>query len=193
MPTFKESIEKFQPNSIKEWREWLEKNYDRSVGVWLVKYKKEVGKNYIDYAQAVEEALCYGWIDSVANKVDDERNMLMFTPRKPKSPWSRLNKTRIEKLIKEGRMKPQGLKLIEEAKKDGSWFIYDEIEDLIEPKDLKKSLDENKIARENWNKFSPSFKKGILWKIKTSKTPETRSKRIKEVIEKAALNQKAFY
>jgi uncharacterized protein YdeI (YjbR/CyaY-like superfamily) len=109
------------PKTRKQWRQWLEKNHLSSPGIWLIYYKKESGKPRVSYEEAVEEALCFGWIDSLPRKLDNERAMLKFTPRKPKSVWSELNKTRVDKLNKNRLMTPSGLKKIEQAKKDGSW------------------------------------------------------------------------
>ena len=122
------------------WRAWLEENHAITAGVWLVYYKKHTGKPGISYDEAVEEALCFGWIDSRPNTLDDERYMQFFSPRKAKSPWSKLNKQRIEKLMQQGLLEPAGLLVIEEAKRDGSWSSYDAIEELMIPEDLQQAL-----------------------------------------------------
>src|SRR6185312_14358897 len=131
MPEFAgDPLERYYAKDRHEWRKWLEENAATSQGVWLIYYKQSSGKPCVPYAEAVEEALCFGWIDSRANALDDERSMQLFTPRKPKSPWSRLNKERIERLMREGRMTPAGLAKIEAAKRDGSWGAYDAVEAL---------------------------------------------------------------
>lgn len=134
------------PLTRAEWRAWLEKNHDRAKGVWLVMYKKATGKAQVNYNDAVEEALCYGWIDSKGGKLDNERTMLWLTPRKPGSKWSKLNKTRVEQLVQSGLMTPTGRALIDEAQRDGSWTSQDAIEALEIPDDLAQALAANPQA-----------------------------------------------
>lgn len=173
------------------WRAWLAKHHAGSPGVWLVYYKKDSGQPSVVYAEAVEEALCYGWIDSRPNKLDDDRYMQLFSPRKPKSPWSKLNKDRVARLIQAGRMTPAGLAKIEQAKADGSWARYDGVETLSVPPDLKRALAANATARKHFGAFSPSSKKIILWWIHSAKKPETRAKRVAETVALAEKNIKA--
>ena len=130
-----------------EWRAWLEGNHEESSGVWLVSWKKATGKPFVPFMDAVDEALCYGWVDSKINRLDEERAMRLFTPRNPKSPWSRINKEKVARLVNEGRMTASGMRLVEGAKADGSWNIYDEIEDLVVPPDLASALAENSLRR----------------------------------------------
>ena len=142
---------KAPPNSIHpktrvEWRKWLELNHTRAEGVWLISYKKATGKPRFEYDEAVEEALCFGWIDSKPNKLDDERSMLWFAPRKAGTGWSKINKARAEKMIATGRMSPAGRAKIEAAKRDGSWSALDTIEALEIPPDLAAALSANPIA-----------------------------------------------
>lgn len=179
------------PKSRAEWRKWLEENYTRTEGVWLIMYKKGTGKPRVDYAEAVEEALCFGWIDSKGNKLDDERSMLWMAPRKPKTGWSKLNKERIEKLIKSGFMTAAGLAKINAAKKDGTWNALDAIEALEIPPDLAKAFSKNKTAREYFDAFPRSVKRGILEWIASAKKPETRANRIEETVTKAEKNIRA--
>lgn len=155
--------------------------------------KKASRQETLSYSESVEEALCFGWIDSLPRKLDVERHLLLFTPRKPKSPWSKLNKSRIASLIESGKMTERGFRLIEEAKKDGSWSVYDEAEDLTEPEDLIAALNSTELARKNWDTFSPSSRKGILWWIKSAKSVETRLKRIEETTRMAILGLRANY
>ncbi len=183
--------EHYYARDREEWRQWLEKNHVTSRGVWLISYKQQAGQPFVAYADAVEEALCFGWIDSRPNVLDEERYARFFSPRKPKSPWSRLNKQRIEKLIEQGLMTGAGLVVIEAAKRDGSWNSYDAIEDLTIPVDLEKALAANPTASQYFQAFSPSVKKSILWWIESAKRSETREKRIEETVRLAALNQKA--
>ena len=130
---------RYYPKTRKEWRRWLTRNHETSSGVWLINYKKESGRPRVPYADAVEEALCFGWIDSVMNPLDDHSFMQLFTPRKPKSNWSKLNKQRIESLIEQGLMTPAGMAKIEAAQKDGSWTSLDKVEALDVPPDLAKA------------------------------------------------------
>jgi uncharacterized protein YdeI (YjbR/CyaY-like superfamily) len=182
---------KFYAKDRQEWRAWLEQNHATASGVWLIYYKKETGKPQVAHDEAVEEALCFGWIDSVANKVDTDSRLQMFSPRNPKSPWSGLNKRRIEKLIEQGLMTAAGLAKIEAAKQDGSWYSYDAIETLTVPEDLALALSANADADKYFAAFSPSSKKMILWWIASAKRPETRQKRIEETVRLAAQNIKA--
>src|SRR3954447_26856627 len=128
--------EQVQPESLAEWRAWLAQNHDRGAGVWLVMRKASAGGPRISYEESVEQALCFGWVDSKGKALDAERTMLWFAPRKARSGWSRPNKVRIERLIAAGLMAPAGLALIEAAKADGSWTLLDPVEDLIVPDDL---------------------------------------------------------
>lgn len=188
-----DEFERFTPGSRREWREWLAQNNGKSPGVWLVYYKKHTGKPTVSYDEAVEEALCFGWIDSVPNVIDDDRYMQLFSPRKAKSPWSRLNKTRIEKLVNDGLMTEAGQKKIDEAKTDGTWTSYDAVEDLIIPPDLAEALAANETAKKNFDAFADSYKKGILWNVINAKRPETRAKRIEEIVRLAEVNKKAGF
>jgi uncharacterized protein YdeI (YjbR/CyaY-like superfamily) len=184
------------PNSIHpktraEWRRWLEQHHTRAEGVWLISFKKGTGKPRLEYDEAVEEALCFGWIDSKPNKLDDERSMLWFAPRKPGTGWSRANKNRAEKLIEAGLMAPAGLTKIKAAKQDGSWYALDSIEALEIPPDLARTLAANETAREYFDAFPPSVKRAILEWIASAKKQETRARRIAETVESAARNIRA--
>ena len=179
------------PKSRAEWRKWLEENHTRPEGVWLISYKKATGKPRFDYAEAVEEALCFGWIDSKGNKLDEERSMLWFAPRKPRTGWSKPNKERVAKLLKAGWMAPAGLAKVEAAKKDGSWNALDSVEALEIPPDLKKAFSKNRTAKEYFDAFPRSVKRGILEWISSAKKTETRAKRIEETVAKAEQNIRA--
>lgn len=180
-----------QPKSRVEWREWLSSHHTQAEGVWLITFKKSSGKQHLDYAEAVEEALCFGWVDSKGNKLDEERTMLWLTQRKKGSGWSKLNKSRIEKLIAAKLMMPAGLAKIEAAKKDGSWSSLDSIEELEIPPDLEKCLAANKTAYKYFNEFPRSAKRAILFWVTNAKKPETRAKRIQETIKSASKNIRA--
>jgi uncharacterized protein YdeI (YjbR/CyaY-like superfamily) len=179
------------PKSRADWRKWLEENHARAEGIWLVSYKKATGRQSFDYEESVEEALCFGWIDSRGNKLDDERTMLWFAPRKAGSKWAKPNKERVAKLIKAGLMAPAGLAKVEAAKKDGAWNALDSVDALEIPPDLAKALSKNKTAREYFETFPRSVKRAILEWILNAKRPETRAKRIEETVTLAEKNIRA--
>lgn len=174
-----------------EWRAWLELHHTQPNGVWLISYKQATGKPRVTYDEAVEEALCWGWIDSKPNKLDDERTMLWFAPRKAGTGWSKPNKERAEKLINVGRMAPAGLAKIDAAKEDGSWNALDGVEALGIPPDLAQAFAANPTAQQYWDAFPRSAKRGILEWISNAKKPETRAKRIEETVTLAADNKRA--
>jgi len=183
----------FHAKTQKEWRKWLEKNHRSEKAVWLIFYKKGSGIQSTNYAEALEEALCFGWIDSKANKKDDESYYQYFAKRKPESNWSKINKEKIAGLIEKGLMTPAGFESIEIAKRNGTWSALDEVEELIIPPDLQLHFDKNIAAFENWKNFSRSIKRGILEWILNAKKPETRHKRIAETVELAEKNIKANF
>lgn len=164
------------------WRKWLDKNHESSTGVWLIYYKKESGKTRVPYADAVEEALCYGWIDSTVNPIDEDGYMQLFTPRKEKSGWSKLNKERIVRLVEQGLMTPAGMKKIETAKKNGSWEKLDGIEAFTIPDELKKAFKANKKAEQYFGTLSNTTRKMILHYISTAKRQETKDNRVAEMM-----------
>ena len=174
-----------------EWRAWLTENHERAEGVWLVSFKKATGKSRFDYGEAVEEALCFGWIDSRPNKLDDERSLLWFALRKTGTGWSRPNKERIMRMTELGQMFPAGLKKIEATKADGSWSALDEVENLVIPHDLQVSLNSYPNAAKNFSDFPRSAKRGILEWVAQARTEATRSKRIFETASLAQLNKRA--
>ena len=184
------------PNSIHpltraEWRAWLEENHTRGEGVWLISYKKATGMSRMAYDEAVEEALCFGWVDSKPNKLDDERSLLWFAPRKPGTGWSKPNKERVARLIAAGLMAPAGLAKVEAAKADGSWAALDAVEALEIPSDLGQALAANPTARRHWDAFPRSVKRGILEWINNAKKSETRARRVEETVTLAAENRRA--
>ncbi|KAB8334740.1 hypothetical protein SD80_006890 [Scytonema tolypothrichoides VB-61278] len=189
MPQFENQLQTFYAKDRKEWREWLEKNHHTCVGVWLIYYKVKSGKSSVQYSEAVKEALCFGWIDSKVKSLDKERYMQIFTPRKPKSVWSKLNKQYIQELIEQDLMTEAGFKKIEVAKQNGSWTTLDEIEALIIPADLKQALEANETANRYFEAFSNSSKKNILFWINNAKHPQTRLKRIEQTVTSAAENK----
>jgi uncharacterized protein YdeI (YjbR/CyaY-like superfamily) len=184
-------VKTFHAESKTAFRNWLIENHKTETNLWLIIYKKDSGVPSITYDQAVDEALCFGWIDSVINKRDDESFFQYFAPRKPKSSWSRVNKLKIEKLISEGLMTESGLKMVELAKQTGTWTALDDVENLINPPDLQEALDQKPLAKEYFNLFPRSVKRGILEWLMNAKQAETRLKRITEIVEKAERNERA--
>jgi uncharacterized protein YdeI (YjbR/CyaY-like superfamily) len=179
------------PHTRAEWREWLSANHQQPTGVWLVSYKKATGKLEFDYDAAVEEALCFGWIDSKPNKLDAERSMLWFAPRQSGTGWSKPNKLRIDRAIANDLMTPAGMAKIAAAKLDGSWSKLDAVENLEIPDDLAIALAAQPPASANFEAFPRSTKRGILEWILNAKTPATRAKRILETATLAAQNLRA--
>ena len=154
-------------------------------------WKKATGRPFVPYSDTVDEALCFGWVDSRPNTLDDERAMRLFTPRNPGSPWSRINKGKVARLTEQGRIAATGVALVETAKKNGAWTIYDEIEDLVIPPDLSAALDRNELARDFFENFSDSSKKNILWWIKSARRSQTRASRVSKTVEMASENRMA--
>jgi uncharacterized protein YdeI (YjbR/CyaY-like superfamily) len=193
MPARRSSITSFHPKTRDEWHEWLSANHASSKGVWLVLVKKSASLPGITYDEAVEEALCFGWIDGRLNTLDAQHYKLYMSARRSGSVWSRLNKQRIRKLVYEGRMTPAGLAKIEAARKDGSWDALNAIDRLEMPVDLQTELAANAAAQRNFEAFSPSSKKIILFWIASAKREATRQKRIDETVRLAARNLKAAH
>jgi len=167
-----------------DWRLWLIKNHDKTEEIWLIFHKKHTGVPSITYDDAVEEALCFGWIDSLKKKVDENRYKQKFTPRRKNSKWSELNKRRVEKLISQDLMATAGLKTVHQAKLDGSWdLIPTSRQTIIMPEELEEALAQNKRALLFFESLAPSYKKHFAGWVDTAKKPETRQRRIKECIE----------
>jgi uncharacterized protein YdeI (YjbR/CyaY-like superfamily) len=179
------------PMTRAEWRRWLEQNHTRTQGVWLISFKKATGKPRVEYDEAVEEALCFGWIDSKSLKLDDERTMLWFTARKRGTGWSKPNKERVERLIAAGLMTEMGMAKIAAAQQDGSWNALDAVEALEVPPDLAAALAGYPSAQAHFEAFPRSAKRSILEWIASAKTPATRAKRVEETARLAADNIRA--
>ncbi|MEL7002962.1 MAG: YdeI/OmpD-associated family protein [Bacteroidota bacterium] len=173
------------------WRQWLEDNHSQETAVWLIIFRKESDHASVYYPQAVDDALCYGWIDSKPNKRDDHSYYQYFSARNPKSNWSKVNKDKVERLIAEGLMRPAGFKIIEIAKQNGTWDTLNDVDNLIVPPDLSKLFEANPKAFNYWKDFPDSTKRGILEWIFNAKRPETRQKRIIETVELAEKNVRA--
>mgnify|MGYP001576358816 CR=1 FL=1 len=178
-------------NDRNEWRSWLEKNHMNTKEVWLLHYKKQSKKQTLDHIDAVEEALCFGWIDSKLKKIDQERYILKYSPRKQKSVWSKINKENAEKMIASGKMTHAGLEKIEETKKHGLWdtAYTNKLKERI-PLDLKKALLADSIAWDNFQHFANSYRNMYCGWVKNAKTNETRKRRIAQVVERSQNNKK---
>jgi len=172
-----------------DWRGWLEKNHAREKEIWLIYYKKHTGKPRIPYEDAVEEALCYGWIDSIVKRIDDERYMQKFTPRNERSVWSESNKKRVASLISEGRMTEAGMSKVRAAKVSGQWSLT-RVENPGMPEEFESALAANKNADRNFRSLAPSHQKRFVGWIAAAKRSETREKRSAEAIRILEQNQK---
>jgi uncharacterized protein YdeI (YjbR/CyaY-like superfamily) len=189
----KDGINTFYAKSQKEWRNWLKQNHNKEKSVWLIIYKKASSTPSVYYSEAVDEALCFGWIDSKPNKRDANSYYQYFSKRNPKSNWSKVNKIKVAKLLAKELIAPAGLEAIAIAKKNGTWEALDEIEELLVPKDLQNLFDKDLIAYQNWQNFPPSAKRGILEWILNAKRQETRLKRIETTVKLAKNNVKANF
>lgn len=185
------------PNSVEvksrqEWRDWLVQNHQASQGIWLITYKKAANPQFhITQDDIVEEALCFGWIDSKPAKLDDIRTMLYIAPRSPKSLWSALNKVRAQKMIEQSQMQPAGLQAINLAQAYGTWDALNDVENLVVPPDLDQAFQKYPQAKSNFQAFPKSAQRGILEWILQAKTPATRTKRINQTAELAEQNIRA--
>jgi uncharacterized protein YdeI (YjbR/CyaY-like superfamily) len=173
------------------WRAWLAANHATARGAWLVTWRPRSGRVSLDYEAALEEALCFGWVDSTGGHVDDERGKLYFAPRKPRSVWAASNKARVERLTAQGRMAPAGLAAVERAKANGSWEILDAAERLEVPRDLTAALEARPPAAANFAAFPPSSRKMLLGWVAVARRPQTRAARISRIAEAAAHNERA--
>jgi uncharacterized protein YdeI (YjbR/CyaY-like superfamily) len=173
----------FYPSSPEKWRDWLEENHETEKSIWLLFYKVSSDKSSLTWSEAVDEALCFGWIDSTKKSIDHESYKQLFCQRKAKSTWSKVNKDKVEELSKAGKIQAAGWKCIEVAKENGSWNILDEVEALIVPKDLETEFAKFPEAKDFYLRLSKSYKKGILSWIVMAKRADTRQKRIQEIVE----------
>jgi uncharacterized protein YdeI (YjbR/CyaY-like superfamily) len=179
--------------SAKEWEKWLKRNHADSDGIWLCIQKKESTKSSPTYAEALDVALCYGWIDGQKNRHDESSWIQKFTPRRPRSNWSKRNTEHAERLIRTGKMKPAGLAEVEAAKKDGRWkTAYESSRDATIPKDFLKALKQNKKAEAFFKSLNKTNLYSIVYRLQTAKTPATRQKRMNTMIEMLAKGE-AFH
>jgi uncharacterized protein YdeI (YjbR/CyaY-like superfamily) len=181
-----QEIESFTPTSQQEWRNWLQENHQVRQSVWLIYGKKKFNKPSISWEQAVEEALCFGWIDSTRRSLDEETFSQFFCKRKSGSVWSKINKTKVAWLIEEGLMTQAGFDSIAIAQQNGSWSILDEVEELTVPADLELALAGDAVALAFFTGLSKSVKKAILQWLVLARRAETREKRISEIVSHAA-------
>jgi uncharacterized protein YdeI (YjbR/CyaY-like superfamily) len=178
-------------NNPKELHKWLAKHHQQTSGIWLRIYKKASGKSTVTYQEAVDEALCYGWIDGQKRSYDTESYIQKFTPRRPKSPWSKINTGKVERLIKAGRMKPAGLKQIEGAKADGRWAkAYDSSSTAKMPQDFMRAVSKNKKAKAFFATLTKANTYAIFYRLQSAKKPETRERRMKQILEMLAQGRK---
>lgn len=183
MAKFEDTLPQLYVPDRASWRAWLAENHASSSGIWFVYYKKHTGQPSVAYPDVVRECLCFGWIDSKVKTLDDQRYRQIITPRKPKSVWSKLNKSYIEELLAEGLLTGAGLAKIEAAKADGSWTALDAVEAGLVPDDLQTALESNPAALARFTSLSLSKRKLILAPLQAAKRPETRQARILQALE----------
>ena len=181
----------YHAESRVQWRAWLEAHHGSAPGVWVCSWKGATGKPACPYPEVVEEAICFGWIDSTVNPLDDERALQLLTPRKAKSGWTRLNRQRAADMEAAGLMTDAGRRAIEVARANGWWTIYDPVEDLLEPDELAAALDADVSARRHWDGFPPSARKQMLWWVISAAKPETKASRVATIVEQAARGERA--
>jgi uncharacterized protein YdeI (YjbR/CyaY-like superfamily) len=188
-PRFEDQLTSIEAIDRQTWRQWLADHHQTAIGIWLIYYKVGSGKPSVRYPEAVQEALCFGWIDSKVQTLDDDRYRQIFTPRKPGSVWSKLNKQYVANLIEQSLMTEAGMTKIIAAQQDGSWNLLDAIEALVIPVDLEQALAADSAAQQHFQSFSNSVKKYILSWIGSAKRPETRRNRINQTVSAAAQNR----
>ena len=174
------------------WRAWLADHHETSKGVYLTSWRRGSGKTSVSYEEAVEEALCVGWIDSTGRNLDEERSLQWYAPRRARSAWARSNKERVERLMAAGQMLPAGLAAIEEAKRTGMWTLLDDVENLIVPDDLAAALAAVPPARDNWDGFPKSARRTMLEWVVQARRAETRSDRIARIADGASRGERAY-
>jgi uncharacterized protein YdeI (YjbR/CyaY-like superfamily) len=189
--TWKFDFPIFHAETRAAWRSWLAAHHATQRGVWLASWKRATGRPAVPYEEAVEEALCFGWIDSTVNTLDGGRALQLMTPRRPRSGWTRLNRERVARLEADGLMTDAGRRAVETAQANGWWALMDSVEDLVEPDDLTAALDQTPAARTSWDGFPPSARKQMLWSIVTAAKPETRARRIAAIVAAAAEGRRA--
>jgi len=189
--TWKFSYPIYHAETRSQWRAWLDANHRTTPGVWLCSWRATTERPRCPYPEVVEEALCFGWIDSTVTILDDDRGLQLLTPRKPKSGWTRLNRRRVADMEAAGLMADAGRRSVEVAKGNGWWTIYDPVEDLVEPDDLAAALDANDAARVTWDGFPASARKVMLWWVISAAREDTQARRIATIVAKAAEGERA--
>jgi uncharacterized protein YdeI (YjbR/CyaY-like superfamily) len=174
--------ERVEVSSADEFRVWLEANGDRTAPAWIVTYKKHVPGRHVPWGDVIDELLCFGWIDSLARRLDEDRMMVLVGPRKPGSAWSRVNKEKVGRLVAEGRMRPRGLAKVDAAKADGSWAFLDDVEALVVPDDLAEALSVEGQAAVGWAAYAPSARKMALYWLKQARSERTRQRRVQAIV-----------
>lgn len=187
-----DEVERVHLETRAEWRAWLAEHHATARGVHLVSWTPGTGRPAVGYVESVCEALCFGWVDSVGRRLDDERRLQYFSPRKPRSGWARTNKERVERLRAEGLMTEAGERVIAEAVANGSWTLLDDVEAGVEPEDLRAALDASPAARRHWDGFPPSARKVMLQWLVQARTAGTRDQRLAAVVEGAAQGVRAY-
>jgi uncharacterized protein YdeI (YjbR/CyaY-like superfamily) len=188
MPTLE--VETFCPTSREHWRKWLRENHGQKQAVWLVYHKKHTGTPSLTWSEAVSEALCFGWIDSQAKPIDADIYRQLFSRRKPTSGWSRVNKKKIQQLLADNLMMPAGLAAIEVAQQNGSWALLDQVDALVVPPDLAQALQASPLADSYFAGLSRTDRRNLLQWLVLARRPETRQRRLAEIVALAAQQQK---
>jgi uncharacterized protein YdeI (YjbR/CyaY-like superfamily) len=190
-PTWRFDLPIYHPPDLAAWRAWLSANHSRARGVWVASWRRSSGRAPVPYEHLVEEALCFGWIDSTVNLLDDDRGLQLMTPRKAKSSWTRLNRERVAAMEAQGRMTDAGRRAVAVAQANGWWTRYDAVEDLNEPDDLADALDATPAARAVWDGFPPSARKQMLWWVISAAKAETRARRVATIVAEASVGRRA--
>lgn len=189
-PTWKFDYPVVHAETREQWRAWLAEHGASARGVWLCSWRTPTGRARCPYPDAVEEAICFGWIDSTSAILDEERGLQLFSPRKGKSSWTRLNRARAAEMEERGLMTEGGRAAIAVAQANGWWTILDTVEDVEESADLAAALDAHPLARSNWDAFPPSARKFGLWQVVSAARPETRAQRIARIVEESAAGKR---
>lgn len=182
MSSFDSKLREIHPKTRAGWRSWLKENHAKCDGVWLIYYRASTGKRRLSWEDAVREALCFGWIDSKVKPIDDARYKQTFTPRKPRSVWSKINKQYIAELIEAELMTDAGLRAVDIAKKNGAWSLLEPVDALIVPADLESALRTSKRAREAYEALPKPAKRSVLYSLYSTKREDTRAKRLAKAL-----------
>jgi len=182
MASFEAELGEIHPKTRAGWRSWLTTNHTTSDGVWLIYYRASTGQRRLSWEDAVREALCFGWIDSKVKPIDDARYKQIFTPRKPRSVWSKVNKQYIDELTEADLMTDAGLRAVEVAKENGAWSLLDPVDALIVPPELESALRRSERARRAYEALAPSAKRSVLYPLYSAKRDDTRAKRLAKAL-----------